>query len=68
VRGELENWIKGRGSNRAGRKKKEVTRKERIGNILFSILLASPSKKQSQLLRINGWRRRYKYPPWEINI
>jgi hypothetical protein len=41
VRGELENWIKGRGSNRGGREKKEVTRKERKGNVLFSILLAS---------------------------
>jgi hypothetical protein len=45
VRGGLENCIKGRGSNRGGREKKEVTRKERRGNVLFSILLASPPSK-----------------------
>jgi hypothetical protein len=46
------------GSNRDGREKKEVTREERIGNVLFSILLASPLRNNSQLLQINGWKMR----------
>jgi hypothetical protein len=44
VRGGLENWIKEKGSNRDGKEKKEVTRKERRDNVLFSILLASPPR------------------------
>jgi hypothetical protein len=55
-------------NNRGGREKKEVTRKERRGNVLFSILLVSPLRNNSQLLQINGWKRRKKFPPWEIHI